>query len=155
MYLWLWKEICWKTAALLKQIKKCYFKHPEAVAWDSEYLLCSLVCISCFIINVLLKIMNYEFLYSFLLEQITSMYALRRYRKSPAAAMDCFLLSNQQCLTTQSHFSCTIILIIIILFNSSPIARKIYAFSPFTLIITILPQGKKYFSGDIMLYMIL
>ena len=108
--MWLWKEICWKAAALLKQIKYATLSILKTVAWDSEYLLCSLVSISCFIINVLLKIMNYEFLYSFLLEQITSMYALRGYHKSLTATPDCFLLSNQQCLTTQPHFSCTTIL---------------------------------------------
>lgn len=77
--------------------------------------------------------MNYEFVYSFLLEQITP---LRGDHKSVTAANDRFLLSNQHCLNIQPHFSyATILQNHYSFFNSySPTGRKIYIFLPYTLI---------------------
>lgn len=77
----------------------------KTVEKSLEYLFsCSPIATSYFIICIFLNIMNYELVYSFLLEQITPMYALRGYHKSGTAANDCFLLSNQHCLNNPASF---------------------------------------------------
>jgi hypothetical protein len=73
---------------------------------DLESLLSSsIVNTSYFIIGVFLNIMNYEFVYSFLLEQITWVYPLGGSHKSETASNDCFLLSYQHYLNIQPNFS--------------------------------------------------
>lgn len=110
-----------------------------------EYLFsCSPVTTSYFIICIFLNIMNYEFVYSFLLEQITPLYALRGDHKSVNAENDCFLLPNQHGLHIQPHFSCATILqnhySWFFLILTQPIGRKIYIFLPYTLILILFPK---------------
>lgn len=109
-----------------------------------EYLFSKspLVTTSYLIICIFINIMNYEFVYNFLLEQITPMCAQRGDHKSVTAANDCFLLSNQHCLNTQPHFSYAAILRNHYSFFNSylPIGRKIYIFLSYTLKLILLPM---------------
>ena len=103
-----------------------------------EYLFsCLSVPTSYFIMCIFINSMNYEFVYSFLLEPITPMPAGGGDHKSVTVAYDCFLLSNQHCLHILPHFSyATILWNHYFFFNSySPIGRKIYISSPYTLIL--------------------
>lgn len=121
-----------------------------------EYLFsCSPVTTSYFIICIFLNIMNYEFVYSFLLEQITPLYALRGDHKSVNAENDCFLLPNQHGLHIQPHFSCATILqnhYSWFFFNSySAYWKKDLYFLTIHLDTDIIPQEKWCISVDIML----
>lgn len=119
--------------------KKWYHQPVEKAL---EYLFsCPPVTASYFIIWIFINIINYELVYSFLLEQITPTYAQGGAHKSVTVANDCFRLSNQRCLISsliflmrQSHR------IITLFFNSySPRGREIYFSSSHTLILYYCP----------------